>query len=97
MRRTGLLRGPWRSRLLRGPAVGAAIVLASYKSWRRIASASADRIGGATSPDQFDGDQARRRGSRDRSHLGVRLVVPGPPTQAAYPEVRDGVKVGRRT
>jgi cytochrome o ubiquinol oxidase subunit II len=32
MRRTGLLRGPWRSRLLRGPAVGAAIVLASCKS-----------------------------------------------------------------
>src|SRR5262249_56139918 len=43
---------------------------------RRIGSARADRGGRATSPDQFDGDYARRRGSRNRRYLGVRLVVP---------------------
>src|SRR6516165_5431471 len=43
---------------------------------RHPGSARADRVGGATSPDQFDGDHARRRDPRDRGHVGVRLVVP---------------------
>ena len=43
---------------------------------RHPGSAGADRGGAAASPDQLDGDHARRRGSGDPGHVGVRLVVP---------------------
>jgi hypothetical protein len=42
---------------------------------RCIGSPRTNRVGGAPAADQFDGDHARRRGSCDLSHLGVRLVV----------------------